>query len=71
VLGGGEGKYCLVRDCLACLAALHRGEDIVPKLPQGFDDWQWQILIRVEPGPTYAASFSLICCSIPSRWARA
>ena len=71
LLGSGEGEHRLIGNGLACFAALHRGEDIVPKLPQSFDDWQRQILIGVEPRHTYAASFSLICCSISSRWARA
>jgi hypothetical protein len=71
LLGGGEGEDGLIGNGLACLADLHRGEDIVPKLPLGFDHWQRQILIGVEPRHTYAASFSLICCSISSGWARA
>ncbi len=49
LLGRSKSQHRIVGNRLPGVAALHRGQHIVPKLPQRFNHWQRQVLIGVEP----------------------
>ena len=57
----------MVRDSLVGLARLEGRQPIVSQLSEGVDDLEGEVLVRVERGPAYAASFCLIASSISCR----